>query len=56
MTHPDYRGQGLAKKLLEHVIAKYEDQYDFLYLFANDTVLDFYPKFDLSVWRKAVLL
>ncbi|EAC8685023.1 TPA: GNAT family N-acetyltransferase, partial [Listeria monocytogenes] len=26
-------------------IAKYEDQYDFLYLFANDTVLDFYPKF-----------
>ncbi|MBC2122900.1 GNAT family N-acetyltransferase [Listeria marthii] len=45
MTHPDYRGQGLAKKLLEHVIAKYEAQYDFLYLFANDSVLDFYPKF-----------
>ncbi|HEM2107382.1 TPA: GNAT family N-acetyltransferase, partial [Listeria monocytogenes] len=39
------RGQGLAKNLLNHVIAKYEDQYDFLYLFANDTVLDFYPKF-----------
>ncbi|HEM2022947.1 TPA: GNAT family N-acetyltransferase, partial [Listeria monocytogenes] len=35
----------LAKNLLNHVIAKYEDQYDFLYLFANDTVLDFYPKF-----------
>ncbi|EAG4992140.1 N-acetyltransferase, partial [Listeria monocytogenes] len=45
MTHPNYRGQGLAKNLLNHVIAKYEDQYDFLYLFANDTVLDFYPKF-----------
>ncbi|MBC2330278.1 GNAT family N-acetyltransferase [Listeria swaminathanii] len=45
MTHPDYRGQGLAKKLLDHVIAKYETQYDFLYLFANDSVLDFYPKF-----------
>ncbi|EAG1184567.1 N-acetyltransferase, partial [Listeria monocytogenes] len=44
-THPNYRGQGLAKNLLNHVIAKYEDQYDFLYLFANDTVLDFYPKF-----------
>ncbi|HEM1914046.1 TPA: GNAT family N-acetyltransferase, partial [Listeria monocytogenes] len=41
----NYRGQGLAKNLLNHVIAKYEDQYDFLYLFANDTVLDFYPKF-----------
>ncbi|HDU6740123.1 GNAT family N-acetyltransferase [Listeria monocytogenes] len=45
MTHPNYRGQGLAKNLLNRVIAKYEDQYDFLYLFANDTVLDFYPKF-----------
>ncbi|EAA0035574.1 GNAT family N-acetyltransferase [Listeria monocytogenes] len=45
MTYPNYRGQGLAKNLLNHVIAKYEDQYDFLYLFANDTVLDFYPKF-----------
>ncbi|HHW4478505.1 TPA: GNAT family N-acetyltransferase [Listeria monocytogenes] len=45
MTHPNYRGQGLAKNLLNLVIAKYEDQYDFLYLFANDTVLDFYPKF-----------
>ncbi|EAF3051009.1 GNAT family N-acetyltransferase [Listeria monocytogenes] len=45
MTHPNYRGKGLAKNLLNHVIAKYEDQYDFLYLFANDTVLDFYPKF-----------
>ncbi|MCD1718695.1 GNAT family N-acetyltransferase [Listeria monocytogenes] len=45
MTHPNYRGQGLAKNLLNHVIAKYEDQYDFLYLFANDTVLDFYSKF-----------
>ncbi|EAD0697802.1 TPA: GNAT family N-acetyltransferase [Listeria monocytogenes] len=49
MTHPDYRGQGLAKKLLEHVIAKYEEQYDFLYLFANDTVLDFYPKFGFEL-------
>ncbi|EAE8346935.1 GNAT family N-acetyltransferase [Listeria monocytogenes] len=45
MTHPDYRGEGLAKKLLDHVVAKYEGQYDFLYLFANDTVLNFYPKF-----------
>lgn len=45
MTHPDYRGQGLSKKLLDYVIAKYEHEYDFLYLFANDSVLEFYPKF-----------
>ncbi|MBC1489097.1 GNAT family N-acetyltransferase [Listeria sp. FSL L7-1485] len=45
MTHPNYRNQGLATKLINQVISKYEDQYDFFYLFANDSVLDFYPKF-----------
>ncbi|HBM3816804.1 TPA: GNAT family N-acetyltransferase [Listeria innocua] len=45
MTHPEYRGQGLMNQLLNHVITKYEHDYDFLYLFANDSVLDFYPKF-----------
>lgn len=45
MTHPDYRQQGLAAKLTNHVIEKYEKDYDFIYLFANETVLDFYPKF-----------
>ncbi|WP_409346169.1 GNAT family N-acetyltransferase [Paenibacillus sp. MBLB4367] len=45
MTHPDYRYQGLATKLMNHIIEKYEKDYDFIFLFANDTVLDFYPKF-----------
>ncbi|AJS57886.1 GNAT family N-acetyltransferase [Paenibacillus sp. IHBB 10380] len=45
MTHPDYRHQGLAVKLMNHIIEKYEKDYDFIYLFANDTVLDFYPRF-----------
>lgn len=45
MTHPDYRHQGLAAKLMNHIIHKYEQHYDFIYLFANETVLDFYPKF-----------
>ncbi|QRG70694.1 GNAT family N-acetyltransferase [Brevibacillus choshinensis] len=45
MTHPDYRNQGLSAKLMNHIIDKYEKDYDYLYLFANHTVLDFYPKF-----------
>lgn len=45
MTHPDYRNLGLAAKLMEIVIAKYEKECDFIYLFANDSVLQFYPKF-----------
>jgi GNAT superfamily N-acetyltransferase len=45
MTHPDYRSQGLSGKLLNHIINKYKKDSDFIYLFANKTVLDFYPKF-----------
>lgn len=48
MTHPDYRGRGYARQLLEEVIEHYEQQTDFIYLFANDKVLDFYPKFGFS--------
>lgn len=48
MTHPDYRHKGLAKKLMNEIINKYEKQYDFIYLFANETVLDFYPKFGFT--------
>ncbi|WP_175384422.1 GNAT family N-acetyltransferase [Bacillus sp. FJAT-27225] len=45
MTHPDYRGEGLARQLMELVLEDVHGQYDLIYLFANRTVLDFYPKF-----------
>jgi predicted N-acetyltransferase YhbS len=45
MTHPSYRNRGLSKKLMNEVLASHEGKYDIMYLFANDTVLDFYPKF-----------
>jgi predicted N-acetyltransferase YhbS len=45
MTHPDYRNQGLSGKLMNHIIEKYEQEYDFIYLFANESVLGFYPRF-----------
>lgn len=45
MTDKRYRNKGLSKQLMEHVINEYEDQCDFIYLFANDKVLKFYPKF-----------
>lgn len=48
MTHPDYRHKGLAKKLMNEIIHKYEKQCDFIYLFANETVIDFYPKFGFT--------
>lgn len=45
MTHPDFRGQGLSTRLMNKVIKDYGPQCEFMYLFANDSVLDFYPKF-----------
>ncbi|PQP90280.1 GNAT family N-acetyltransferase [Paenibacillus sp. AR247] len=45
MTHPEYRRRGLSASLMNKVLEEYENKYDFMYLFANHTVLDFYPKF-----------
>lgn len=45
MTHPDYRNKGLSAKLMHLVLADFEGRYDLMYLFANQSVLQFYPKF-----------
>ena len=42
-TKEEYRAKGLSRILLEHIIEKYKDVP--MYLYANETVLDFYPKF-----------
>ncbi|MEZ2414497.1 GNAT family N-acetyltransferase [Muriicola sp. E247] len=49
MTDEKYRNRGLNKYLMERVIREWQDQTDFVYLFANDSVLDFYPKFNFKV-------
>ncbi|HZH61258.1 MAG TPA: GNAT family N-acetyltransferase, partial [Metabacillus sp.] len=45
MTHPDYRYRGLSKQLMNKVMKEYETHIDVFYLYANNTVLDYYPKF-----------
>lgn len=45
MTNPDYRKQGLSRMLIKKAIADYQDKCDLIYLFANNSVLNFYPKF-----------
>ncbi len=44
MTDEAYRKQGLAKKLMNHIIEEYKDKCDGFYLFANLDALDFYRK------------
>ncbi len=49
MTDEEYRGKGLSRTLMEIVIKEWEDKCDLIYLFANDSVLDFYPKFGFDL-------
>lgn len=48
MTHSSHRNKGLAKELLTTVINEIENQVDFIYLFANKSVINFYPKFNFK--------
>ena len=45
MTDPDYRGQGLAARLMRELLSNYYRENTLLFLFANASVLAFYPKF-----------
>lgn len=42
-TKKEYRGKGLSRKIMEHIIKKYDGVP--MYLSANEDVIEFYPKF-----------
>jgi len=44
MTDPNYRNKRLSRFLMEKILDDWNDKCDFIYLFANSTVLNFYPK------------
>ncbi|WP_088034050.1 GNAT family N-acetyltransferase [Evansella clarkii] len=52
MTAPEFRNKGLAATLLNKVLEKYESIADIIYLFANESVLTFYPKFGFNMVRE----
>lgn len=45
MTAPEYRGQGLSRILMEEIAKDYDGTVDGIFLFGNDSVLEFYPRF-----------
>lgn len=44
MTRQDFRNKGLSRDLIDRIIRFYEHDFDFFYLYANETVVEFYPK------------
>lgn len=46
MTDIRYRNNGLGRYLMERVIKQWKDKCDLIYLFANNSVINFYPKFN----------
>lgn len=45
MTEPKYRNKGLIRRLMEEIEQDFSGRMDGYFLFANDSVLEFYPKF-----------
>jgi len=50
-TKREYRGRGLAGTLMKHIVDKYDNVP--MYLSANDSVVNFYPKFGSGVYTKS---
>ena len=48
MTDESYRNQGLIREIMEAIEIDYKDKTDGMYLFASDSVVDFYPKFGFA--------
>lgn len=45
MTDESYRNRGFIRQIMDEIERDYEKKSDGFFLFANDSVLDFYPKF-----------
>ena len=48
-TREEYRGKGLSREIMEHILAKYPDTPAFLH--GGNSVVDFYPKFGFKPFQ-----
>ena len=51
MTAPEHRGKGYGRAIMDYIEKTYADV-DGIYLFANDTVVDYYPRFGFRPARE----
>jgi N-acetylglutamate synthase-like GNAT family acetyltransferase len=55
-TLVEYRKQGFSGKLMEYVLNKFQNEIDFFFLYANESVLNFYPKFGFKRLQENVFI
>ncbi len=53
-TLPEYRKQGLSRELMNYVLDKYKDWVEINFLFANETVTEFYPLFGFKLTDEVI--
>ncbi len=53
-TLPEYRQQGLSRELMTYVLETNNDSTDLFFLFANESVIDFYPRFGFARQQETV--
>ena len=52
MTKKEHRKKGLVDYLLKKVLDDWEDKVDNIYLYANNSVLELYPKYGFKKARE----
>ncbi len=52
MTDSSYRNHALSRYIMEKVIEEWKDKCHMLYLFANDSVLNLYPRFEFTAAKE----
>ncbi|WP_064091666.1 GNAT family N-acetyltransferase [Rossellomorea aquimaris] len=53
-TLEEERGKGYSRLLLEEVLKDWEKRVDWIFLFANENVLSFYPKFGFEQFNEGI--
>ncbi len=55
-TLSEYRNKGFSRILMEYVLEKYHETFPFMFLFANEGVIDFYPRFGFRRLTEVVFI
>ena len=53
-TLPEYRRRGLSRILMQHILDKYSDSVDIIFLYSSEEALSFYPKFGLDHYNEVI--